>query len=169
MKTPRLRLRLVKSGKQERFTADGLQTFRRRLIQAADALDYRLKGHFKQLRGIYSNLHVAGPKGDDRYFWLGQTLKSQQSAINAAAEDPSAALTYFPSYDLHLAVANAGGPKQYTYSFEGAWMMCQVNWLWGRDLAHFCDVAIADMLDEIRREKETGEYQVRIPKKYERN
>jgi hypothetical protein len=175
MKTPRLRLRLVDNGQQERFTADGLGTFRQRLVQAADALGRDLEGHSKQLQGIYSSLsglHVGGPKGNDRYFWLGQTIQSQCSHINAAAdEDPSASLRYFPEYDLHLAIAEAGGPKQYAYSFEGVWMMCQINWLWGRDLKHFCDTAVGEMFDDFKREREDemGEYRARLPKKYERN
>ena len=174
MKTPRLRLRLVEYTSEERFTAGGFEAFRRRLIQAADAIDYDLEGTGLQLRGIYSDLsglHVGGPKGDERYFWLGQTLHSQCSSINAADEDPSASLSYFPEYDLHLRVAEAGGPKAYAYSFEGAWMMCQINWLWGLELQRFCDESIGEMLDNIRREREeeTGEYEVRIPKKYERN
>jgi len=173
MKTPRLRLRLAKAGKQEHFTADGLETFRRHLFQAADALDRDIEGESKQLSGVYDRfgLYVAGPKGDDRYFWLGQTLQSQQSAINAAAEDPSATLSYFPEYDLHLAVAEAGTPRKYAYSFEGVWMMCQINWLWGRELSHFCDAVVEETFDDIKREREqeTGEYQARIPKKYERN
>jgi hypothetical protein len=174
MKTPRLRLRLVDGDRQERFTADGLAAFRQRLVQAADALSRDLEDHSKQLRGIYSSLsglHVGGPKGDERYFWLGQTLQSQQSCINAAAEDPSASLAYFPDYDLHLAVTEAGGPRQYAYSFEGVWMMCQINWLWGRDLKHFCDTVVAEVFDDVKREREqeTGEYRARLPKKYERN
>jgi hypothetical protein len=174
MKTPRLRLRLVEYTAEERFTADGFEAFRRRLTEAAGAIGYDLKGTALQLRGIYSDLsglHVGGPKGDERYFWLGQTLQSQCSSVNAADEDPSATLSYFPEYDLHLAVAEAGGPRAYAYSFEGAWMMCQVNLLWGLELSRFCDEAIGEMLDEIHREREeeTGEYQVRIPKKYERN
>jgi len=174
MKTPRLRLRLVDGSRQERFTADGLRTFRRRLVQAANALGRDLEGRSKQLQGIYASMcgiHVGGPQGDERYYWLGQTLQSQQSHINAASEDPSASLAYFPDYDLHLAVTEAGGPKQYAYSFEGAWMMCQINWLWGRDLKHFCDTAVGEMFDDVKRkrEDETGEYRARLPKKYERN
>ena len=174
MKTPRLRLRLVEHASEERFTAGGFEAFQERLIQAADAIGYDLEGRNLELQRIYSDLsglHVGGPKGDERYFWLGQTLQSQSSSINAAGEDPSATLSYFPEYDLHLAVAEAGGPRAYAHSFEGAWMMCQINWLWGLELSRFCDEAIPEMLDNIRREREeeTGEYQVRIPKKYERN
>jgi len=173
MKTPRLRLRLVDGGQQQRFTADGLETFRKRLTKAADILGHDLlKSRFKQLRAIYSGLHVGGPQGDERYYWLGQTLQSQQSRINAAAgPGPSASLKFFPEYDLHLAVTEAGGPKQYAYSFEGVWMMCQINWLWGRELSHFCDAVVEETFDDIKREREqeTGEYQARIPKKYERN
>jgi hypothetical protein len=176
-KTPPLRIRLYWNGPQQTFRAESFAAFQRGYASALAALSEATGISIESYRRGRGNRHApikrigVADRSGERFFTAASQMAVQASSINAAESDPSARITGFESYDLHLAVTQAGEPLDWACTDAALWIMCQKEYLWGRELGRFIDRFVEDTFDKIaeEREEETGDYERRVVKRHQQN
>lgn len=166
-KTPRLKLRIVSGDNAVEFTAATPNEFEENYHKALELAESEFSISQRTLRNMFhDNLHIFS---DERWFRL-QTLPVSEQA-NRAQDGENVILQNIPDYDIHLAVLKAGSAKEWFTSNEGIWIICQYTWLWGRELSSFTDSVVDDFFDDISEnmEKDTGEFEPRVIRNFQKN
>lgn len=167
-KTPRLKIRIVSESIAAEFQAATFAQFKKRYNRALRKLAIESnvdKAHIRNL--FYKNTIVS--THDDHWAYL-QVLPISEQA-NRAQDGKEVRINNLDEYDLQLAVLKAGSAKEWFYSDEGIWVICQAEWLWGKELSEFTGDVAADVFDDIAKDKEqySGEFEVRIIRDYKKN
>lgn len=112
---------------------------------------------------VFRRLHVYESGYGTGWAMIHSAMFSMIGPVNRAWDGEDVRLSkYFPRYDLRTRVLHYESPKDWLYSAEALWMMCQQCWGWGLELTHFIDTAVADMINEaVSEAADDGVYQLR--------